>query len=138
MKCDRQIIELKEKRQIRNKTEIQPFNTRRKIEFQNHLREGGRHTPREKNTKQTKTKTKAKAEKPPFCYPTVLFSLSLFVFWIKVVCKYFFYLFDFCLSSLIAHLMSNCVFWMIYVHFLDLKVWELGTSLCNYWEGNSL
>jgi hypothetical protein len=120
MKCDRQIIELKEKRQIRNKTEIQPFNTRRKIEFQNHLREGGRHTPREKNAKQTKTK--AKAEKPPFCYPTVLFSLSLFVFWIKVVCKYFFYLFDFCLSSLIAHLMSNCVFWMIYVHFLDLKV----------------
>jgi hypothetical protein len=82
MKCDRQIIELKEKRQIRNKTEIQPFNTRRKIEFQNHLREGGRHTPREKNTKQTKTKTKAKAkakakaETPPFA---TLQSFSLYL-----------------------------------------------------------
>lgn len=42
---------------------------------------------------------------------------------------------DFCLSWLIAHLVSNRVFWMIYVHFLDLKAGELGTKLCNYWEG---
>lgn len=97
MKCDRPIIALKEKRQIRNKTEIQPFNKRGEIEFQNHLREGGERDTKEEHRANPNPKPKA----PPFAtlqsfYLSSFYRSKLFVniFLLFFICeKFWFWIF---------------------------------------------